>query len=289
MGSGPGGSTPLTWQQAGALKKTNTEIQQVTIPAGGNNGITMRVDKTPYTDIRVRQALNMAVNRPLIAQGYYGGTEQPIPAGLAVPEYTGYAYPYNEWSQDLKDVYSYNIGKARNLMVAAGYQNGFETNVLVASNADTNLIQVLQAQFKDIGVNMTITSMDPMAMVNLARSRKVEQMIAGGYTSELNKPANSIQRFLSTDMNQNTGAVSDPKYDRLVADFNAATDESTAGSIYQSADRYSLEQAWIINVFPFHSYMVYQPRLKGYSGEAVMRNNWFFFTARWWIDQSPKK
>jgi len=287
IGNGGGGSSILTWQQAGTLFKSNPELQQASVPVGGG-GITMRVDKAPFTDIRVRQALNMAVNRPLIAQGYFGGTEEPVPAGMLIPDYVGYAYPYSEWSQDLKDVYSFNIGKARSLMTDAGYPNGFKTDCIAASNSDTNLLQVLKAQFADIGVDMSISVMDPIAWQALAYSRKVEQMSIGGITSTF-KPANAIQRFLSTDTNQNVGAVNDPAYDRLAADFSAALDEDSSATKFVAVDKYSLEQVWVVNVFPTHSYIIYQPYLKGYSGEAVMWNNWFFFTPRWWIDQTLKK
>jgi peptide/nickel transport system substrate-binding protein len=288
IGNGSGGSTVLTWQQADTLAKSNPEIKQAKIWAGGGNGMSMRVDKSPFTDIRVRKALNMAVNRPLIAKTYYGGTEEPVPAGLSLAQYVPYSYPFNEWSQDIKDIYSYNITKARSLMNDAGYPNGLKTDVIVSSSSDTSLLQVLKAEFMDIGVDMTITTIDPIALQALGSNRKVEQMIAGGNTSTTNKPTNSIQRFLNTNRGQNTGAVNDPAYEKFVADFNAATDEDSAAAIFNAANKYQLEQAWIVNIFPIHSYMAYQPRLKGYSGEAVMRNNWFFFTARWWIDQSIK-
>jgi len=170
IGNGGGGSSILTWQQAGTLFKSNPELQQASVPVGGG-GITMRVDKAPFTDIRVRQALNMAVNRPLIAQGYFGGTEEPVPAGMLIPDYVGYAYPYSEWSQDLKDVYSFNIGKARSLMTDAGYPNGFKTDCIAASNSDTNLLQVLKAQFADIGVEAIRTDLKPIVSLLLIQTR----------------------------------------------------------------------------------------------------------------------
>lgn len=287
MGSSGGGSSLITWQQAGTLATSNPDLQQAKLPVGGG-AISMRVDKAPFTDIRVREALNMAINRPVIAKGYYGGTEDGIPAGMTIPDYMGYAYLYNEWPQDLKDGYSYNIDQARSLMTAAGYPNGFKTDCLAATNTDLNLLQVLQAQLKDIGVDMTITTMDPVAWQAIAYTRKVEQMAYGGGTTTF-KPANAIQRFLSTDTNQNIGAVNDPNYDKLAADFNAATTEEDAAAAFMAADKYSLEQYWTINVFPVHSYIIYQPWLKGYDGEAIMWNNWSFFTARWFIDQSLKK
>jgi len=282
-----GGSSIVSWQQAGNLAKSNPELLSAKIPSGAG-GVTMRVDKSPYTDIRVRQALNMAINRPLIAQGYFGGTEDGIPAGLVIPDYVGYAYPYSEWSQDLKDVYSYNVGKARSLMTDAGHPNGFKMDCIAPSNGDVNLLQVIKSQLSDIGVDMTISAMDPVAWQALAYTRKTPETNYAGMTGTF-KPANSILRFFSTDENLNTGAANDPAYDKLVNDFTAAADEEAAAKVFMALDKLSLEQAWVINVFPTHNYIIYQPYLKGYSGEALMWNNWYFQTARWWVDQSIKK
>jgi peptide/nickel transport system substrate-binding protein len=288
MGSGAGGSSPINWQQAAEILKTNPELVKEKIWAGGGNGMWMNVQNPPFNDIRVRKALNMALDRPLIAKTYYGGTEDSIPAGLALPQYAGYAYPYSEWSSDLKDIYSHNIGNARSLMNAAGYPNGFETFCVASGADDLNLLQVYKAQFSEIAVNMTINVMDPIALVNYAANRKVQQMQAGGNIMSGNDPSSSIQAYLSTN-SMNNSRVNDPTYDKFVADYNAAPDVATCQAIFQEADKYELENAWIVNVFPRHSYMFYTPYIKGHGSEAVMRNNWPYFMARFWIDQSLKK
>ncbi len=61
-----------------ALKQTNPEIKQITIP-GGPATIDPRIDIAPFSDIRVRQAMQMAINLPLIAQTFYNGTAYRTP------------------------------------------------------------------------------------------------------------------------------------------------------------------------------------------------------------------
>ena len=47
---------------------------------------------------------------------------------------TGWGFPYDQWPQDLKDEYAYNPTAAKQLLAAAGYPNGFKTDI-VADNA----------------------------------------------------------------------------------------------------------------------------------------------------------
>jgi peptide/nickel transport system substrate-binding protein len=296
MLGGPGGGTTILWQQVASLMETNPELKQAQLPGAGA-AIVMRVDKAPFTDINVRKALNMAIDRPLIASGYYGGTVDGQPAGMIIPEYIGFAYPYSEWSQDLKDVYSYNLTRARELLAEAAQDGvfepnengGFDTDIVASSTSDLQLLQVLKANLLDIGVVAEITTMDSVAWEAFTIDRQHEQMAYAGIGTATFKPANSIYRYYSQDSNQNRNAVADPTYDAFVDQFNAALTEDEAAAAFKAADKYALEQAWTIYVFPTNSYVIYQPYLKGYSGEAVMWDHWYYYTARWWIDQALKE
>jgi peptide/nickel transport system substrate-binding protein len=69
------------------LLKTNPELQQATY-LGNPNKINMRNDTKPFNDVRVRQALMMAIDFPTIANDYYGGHAEILafPAG-PIPDY----------------------------------------------------------------------------------------------------------------------------------------------------------------------------------------------------------
>jgi len=66
----------------------------------------------PYNDIRVRTALQKAIDLPKIARTYYGGAVKRTDiADLQVHEKGG--FPYSEWPEDLKDEYAYNPAGAK--------------------------------------------------------------------------------------------------------------------------------------------------------------------------------
>ncbi|MFX0201664.1 MAG: ABC transporter substrate-binding protein, partial [Candidatus Hodarchaeota archaeon] len=117
-GFGMGGAE-VGWQQAKALENTDIQLKQMGL--GSAPGVAFRNDKKPFTDIRVRKALNMAINREDITKSLYGGTVPGIPTGMVAQGLKGYCYEYKDWPQELKDDYAYNPEKAKQLLADAGY------------------------------------------------------------------------------------------------------------------------------------------------------------------------
>ena len=99
--------------QAQAMQKTNPEILQIPVPTGTTCTIDPRNDKPPFNDIRVRKAMQMAIDLPAIAKTYYKNTVDPHPSSLTSMYLKGWGFPYEEWPQDLKDEYAYNPAAAK--------------------------------------------------------------------------------------------------------------------------------------------------------------------------------
>ena len=103
----------ISRQKSKELRKTNPEIIQLAIPATNAESIDPRNDVPPFNDIRVRKALQMALDLPAIAKDYYGGTVEPYPCTLTSRYMKGWGFPYEQWPQDLKDEYAYNPEAAK--------------------------------------------------------------------------------------------------------------------------------------------------------------------------------
>jgi len=288
MLGGVGGPSAMDQKSVDLLKNTVAGMQVFELPPVYSPALSMRNDLAPFSDLRVRQALNMAIDRPGIAKGYYKYAETPKPAGIFSPVYKGWVYAYDSWPQSLKDVYSYNPQKAKQLMADAGYPNGFKTNVVSSSTMDLELLQVLKAQLMEVGVDMEIKSMDPATFGALVMAKKTDGFIYAGGTGTP-KFSNSIWRYQSKNDTLNTDAINSPAYDAAVDRFNKAMNEDEASAATRDADKVALEQSFTVWVFPISTYVVTQPYIKGYSGEAIIWNRWYYQTARWWIDQSLKK
>lgn len=281
---GPAGGG-LTWQQVASIQKTNPDIQAFSVPNAGW-GVDFRVDTAPFTDIRVRQAISMAIDRQTIAKTYYGGTVDGIPAGLLPPVLKGWAVPFSDWPADLQQGYTYNLSAARQLMADAGFPHGFKTNVIASASSDLQLLQILQAEFKEIGVDMEIKTLDPVTFNQFNAAGKNDQMVYSQFMAQNLAPPWTNFR-LRTDYPSNYTHNNDTAFNKMVDSIIFSTDRNTLQKDVQDADLYVLSKYWSAGTFPTIGYNLLQPYLKGYDGENMQRN--YFYTSRWWIDQNAKK
>jgi peptide/nickel transport system substrate-binding protein len=110
--------------------------------AGMNNA------RKPFDDVRVRQALMLAVDRKAVMEGVYSGLGTPIGSHYA---------PSDEGYIDLTGVLPYDPEKAKKLLAEAGYPDGFTFTMKVPQMSyTTRAAQVLQGMFADVGVTMNI-------------------------------------------------------------------------------------------------------------------------------------
>jgi peptide/nickel transport system substrate-binding protein len=277
--------TPLNWRQVDTLQKTDPKINSSAPPAPGVS-LVMRVDKSPFTDIKVRKALQMALDLPTIARAYFGGTLDGKPCGPVNPVFKGWTTPFDEWPQELKDEYTYNPTKAKQLLAEAGYPTGFKTNIVAATNADLDLLQIIKSEFLDIGVDMDIKTMEPGAAGAYVAAMKHDQMsLWQGFTG-LTWPLNTISVFRhSKKSTANPTGNNDPAYDAMIDKINLAATEDEASKIMRDMETYLLKQHWDIYTMPLKSYTLWQPYLRGYSGEILSQDQGRIW-ARLWIDKT---
>jgi peptide/nickel transport system substrate-binding protein len=275
-----------SWLQAQNLRKTNPELQQVTIPMG-SQGVNLVVDNPPFNDIRVRRAMDMAIDRKAIASGVYEGNANDYPSGMITKSYSGYAFAYQDWPQSLKDEYSYNPTESKKLLADAGFPNGFTTNVIAGPNNNMTELQAFKAYFHDIGVEMEIRTLDVATMGSVTRGGKTEQMAADNSAFTW-PPTRLVGHFYSKSNDAVVYGLDNPPdqtYDTLYNKFITATDAADAAKIMQQMDRYYLEQHWQVMSTEYNSYIMWWPYLKGYSGEYFPSWGQQAFLSTIWLDK----
>ena len=146
------------------------------VAVGQEEGIVVRYlmmnnQKAPFNDVRVRQAINYAINKEAYCAVVKNGVATPATSviGPAVQYYKG------------NDVYAYDIEKAKSLLAEAGYPDGFKTSILCASTT-SNLKQAefLQQQLAQVGIDVEINALES-AVVN----QKVQDVDVPGAEAEV--------------------------------------------------------------------------------------------------------
>jgi peptide/nickel transport system substrate-binding protein len=271
-----------SWQQAASIAETNPEIQQATLPSEAA-AVEFRCDRAPFTDIRVRQALQMAIDIPTIAETHYGGLVDGVPVGGIPPSYTGWTTPYDQWPADLKEAYAYNPEKAKQLLADAGFPQGFKTDIVASSGGDLELLQIIKAYFLDIGVNMEIQTMDEFAKMDFLRAGKHDAM-SYGRMADQTLPWQAIITRQSED-GRNVTFNNDATFDAMIDKAMAATNIEESMRLLGEADMYLLRQFWSANLCVIRNSILWEPYVKGYSGER----SGDVYLPRLWIDQNLKK
>ncbi|MFC1933008.1 ABC transporter substrate-binding protein [Chloroflexota bacterium] len=274
------------WEQAKSLAKTNPEIVQEP-GLGWGTVLDMRVDKEPFTDIKVRTAMQMAIDLPTIAATYYGGVIEGIPFGLIGPAAPGWYTPFSDWPKELQAEYTYNPEGAKQLLAEAGYPTGFKTNCVVSNNMDLDLLQILKAYLADINVEMDINVMDNAAFTAFVGDGNHDQMDFSTEGTAYPKPPNLALKSGYTPFLRNYTHNNDPVFNELYDSFVSCLDLDEQKELSIELDMYALEQHWRVNVMQPPVAQAFQPYLKGYSGETMMRHS-FFHCPRIWIDQDLK-
>jgi ABC-type transport system substrate-binding protein len=262
---------------------------------GACETIEPRNDYKPYTDIKVRKALQMALDLPGIAKGYFLGTAEPYPQTLTSSFLTGWSWPYQQWPQDLKDEYAYNPTAAKQLLADAGFPNGFKTVCVADASAGGDLLQIVKSEFAAVGVDMEIRPMDAASWSALVVGTKKNDALAfregAGTLGNINTPIKLLQRLM-TGYGGNFPRVSDATFDTFYPRAMAASSVDDVKKIVRDANEYVARQHFTISMVQPNTFGYTQPWFKGYTGqygaESAGSSYLANYLSRFWIDQSVK-
>jgi len=179
--------------------------------------------KNPFKDIRVRRALNLAVDREAIKRVVMRGLS--IPAGIMVaPGVHGH-------SKDIDIVLKPDPAAARKLLAEAGYPNGFEFTLDCPNNRyvnDEKICQALIGMWTKAGFKPKLNSMPFATFIAKIQNFDSSAYLLGWGVATFDAQY-SLQSLVRTktggaEGNFNLGRVSDPKLDTTIDAIKIATD-----------------------------------------------------------------
>ena len=259
-------------QDALNMQKTNPSI--VVKLGYPNNELTLdpRVDTAPYNDIRVRTAMQHAINIPLIASTLYQGYAVALPAGLASNQCVAYPYyPYSDWPQSLKDEYAYNPTLAKQMLADAGFPNGFSTNCILENDANQDLHLVVQSELAAIGIKESFTILDKASWTAyVITSHKHDALTARstGNTGEMVSPF-TLFALYTVGHPANTMMVNDPKIQFWYNDSLNAQSVDQVNQDFNAYLQYFPTMHYAISLVEPRTFNMVQPWVGGNPGVGV--------------------
>lgn len=222
--------------------------------------------RPPLVDLRVRQAISLAIDRDEFDKVMTGG---PVP-------WTG-----GMWAQDeVRRALKYDPARAKSLLAAAGFENGVTIPFLMADSDDKTPAQLLQSQLKKGGIDLTLEIVDKPSRSVRTNTNDFTTFFGG-------KPFGDPDSWLSNSFDSSSGprnrtGVRDPKLDALILAQRREADPAKRAELIRQAAVYIAENAYDVPVHATALWNFWQPYLKNYSAHWVQAD----YNARdVWLDK----
>lgn len=235
-----------------------------------------RVDGSPWNDIRVRKAANLAVDR----QGL-----NELLGGLSVPA-QGYMPPGHQWFGKPTFKLDYNIEEAKKLMKEAGFgpENPIKTKVIISSSGSGQMLplqmnEYIQQTLGEIGINIEYEVMDWNTVINVWRAGAKDPSTKGAtavnYSYFIQDPFTAMIRQsqcnLAPPAGTNWGYYCDKDMDALFEKVRNTFDAAEQDKVMQQIHEKYVNDALFLMVTHDVAPRAMSEKVKGF----VQAQNWF--------------
>ena len=266
LASGQVDAAPIDTKSQATVEGSGAEV--LTYPGAGVMGLFL-LDRAgeiapALADVRVRQAINMALDRAnmlaTLRSGYGAATQQ-----VFNPQSDAY-------DAALDETYPFDKDKALKLMADAGYADGFTVKSPDVSSFFPEATIAAQA-LADIGVNIE--------WVSVAQTETLSEMLSGKYPLVLmqlqsTEPWQTVQFFIAPDAAWNARDSQDPELDKLIEKAQYADPGQAQAAAFQELNEWLVDQAWFApfyfadNIFAISSDVTVEPQV--YQGVPSIYN-----------------
>jgi len=268
-----GGKYDLGWEFPGTINRVDwvqikdrlrgRKLQTREFPSNVMSHIYMRTDKAPFTDVRVRRALSLAIDRKgiidAVAEGV-GVLNPAVPAAL------------REWSippdqlGDGAQWFRHDPAQARKLLAEAGYPRGFQATMDFTTYGSQILIdsaQLILKQLKDVGVDVKLNTKEYGAYISTTFYGKYDSMAFGPQTPFL-EPDNFLYGQYYPGELKNQGHINDPVLADLLVRQRRTLDPARRREIIWDIQRHIARQQYYVQLWSGVYIAVWDDALKNY-------------------------
>ncbi|GAJ92063.1 putative ABC transporter substrate-binding protein [Rhizobium rhizogenes NBRC 13257] len=235
-----------------------------------------RVEGSPWNDIRVRKAANLAVDRDGLNE---------LLGGLSIPA-QGFMPPGHQWFGNPTFKLSYNVEEAKKLMAEAGYgpDKRIKTKVIISSSGSGQMLplamnEYIQQTLAEIGIDIEYEVADWNTVINIWRAGAKDPSAKGAtainYSYFIQDPFTGLIRHLQCNLappaGTNWGYYCDPEMDALIDKVRNTFDPAEQDKVLQQVHEKYVNEALFLMVTHDVNPRAMSAKVKGF----VQAQNWF--------------
>ena len=235
----------------------------------GTYYISLNDQREPFTDVRVRKALSLAIDRDYVANVIMQGTYSPAynivgPGIVDAGEGTMFIDNANGGEGYISEDYEANLEEAKQLLADAGYPDGegFPTITYSANDAGYHIpvAEYLQQAWGELGITMNIDKVDWASFLPLRRAGDYD-ISRNGWVMDYNDASNMLELF-TTGNGNNDGKYSNPEFDAAI-EASKVADKATHFEQLHKAEDILMEDMGCIPVAYYNDFWLQSPSLQG--------------------------
>ncbi len=236
------------------------------------------LNRKPLDDIRVRQAMSLAIDRAAIVKNVARQGQQPsrdlVPDGIM-----GYVGPRSSL---------YDPELAKKLLAEAGFPNGKDFPKLLlkfnTSDGHRKIAEAVQAMWKEVlGIQVDIANMEWRSLLQDQDQGNFD-IVRYSWTADYVDPHTFLSIMLSESKN-NKSSWKNKKYDQLIMASDTEKDQKKRFEMFSEAEKILTEESPIIPFYFYTRAYLKKPFLKGFWPDYLDRHEWKYM----WIDERWNK
>ncbi|REK76044.1 ABC transporter substrate-binding protein [Paenibacillus paeoniae] len=239
------------------LEELGDEFQGVSGPQNLVQVLIYNIAKKPFDDVRVRQAVNHAINKDELIEGVALGNGIKLGSHLS-PIMAQY------FQEGLEDYYAYDVEKAKGLLAEAGYADGFSVKLSVPSNYAFHVAtaEVAAQQLSKVGIKVTIEPVEwAVWLERIYKGHDYESTIIG-FDGKLN-PYDILNKYLSDSPN-NLFKYNSPTFDETLRATVTEIDQEKRTALFKDLQTELAKEAAAVYIMDPYLNVALKKNLAGY-------------------------
>jgi ABC-type transport system substrate-binding protein len=225
--------------------------------------VAINTTRGPLTDVRVRRAINHAIDTKAILTQLLGGRGR-LAAGIIPPALDG--------ADTTRAPYAHDISKAKQLLAEAGFPKGITLKLWCSQDAtQSRVAQAIQGYLKEAGITVELVQRESASMREAARKGEADLVLKDWY-ADYPDAENFLYPLLhsaNAGVGGNVSFFRDAAFDAVVTASRRETDAARRTTLYARADSIAFAQAPMVFLLFYNELYAVQPWLKNWTAPTI--------------------